>query len=159
MHNTVAPTPEAVRHLNLDVVNKTNGEIISVRSRNRVVMDIMVEDGYLDDHHPQYAEVFMALRMAWLAPVAFKASSLCDAVSSFFDATPVKAAEVYDAICRLLEKRTTPVIVWTATTPADSDSTFINAISGGVCNRAFLDLEKAMDAVNADTKKRLRGNS
>lgn len=151
MNETSLPTPEAVRHLNLDVIVTPSGKCISSKTRNRTVLDELISKGFLDPYHADYAFIYLSLRMAWLAPVSYKTSSLADEIRCWFDGSGISPANIYDMVHKILGKRDTNIIIWAM----ETDSRDIIAIEGEACHKCFERMTKAMDDVRTEFKKEL----
>lgn len=141
------PTQETIRQINAEVHLSPSGKVISAKSRQKYVMDILADDGYLEVWHIDSAGVFMALRNAWLSPVGCSTSKLSDEISSWIEGRNLSPGEIYDAIAKQLQKRQIRIIEWSATTMAHPPYEFRNAIYGDICRSAFVAMEKALDDV------------
>lgn len=149
------PTEETIRQINAEVLLSPSGKLLSAKSRQRYVIDRLIDLGYIDNYQAEYALVFMGVRMAWMAPVEYKCSSLCDDVTSWFDGTGISPASIYDHVYRSLKARRTRIIVYAASTHAEKDKSVESAVCGEVYAKCFEMMVTAMDEAREEFKKAL----
>jgi hypothetical protein len=118
MNETIAPTPEMVRQLNLQVNYKPNGEIISSRTRNRTLLDELVDKGFLEQYHVEYAVTFAMLRDVWLGKLGCRAATLSDSIHALCPHVP--ASELYDHVYSHIKPRRARLVFWAVESPAEA---------------------------------------
>lgn len=146
------PTQETIRQIDAEVIISPNGRIISAKSKHRYIMDILADDGYLDPWHLDAASAFVAIMNAW-NPNGVKTSRLSDEVVSLLDCTGYGMTELYDMVCRNVNRQNRRIVVWGATTLAKNPNTVRNAITGQICHDAFEAVMKAIDVAYEYVRK------
>lgn len=114
---TIAPTPEAVRHLNLQIDYKSNGEIISSKTRNKTLLDELVDKGFIEPYHAEYALTFTVLRDVWLGKLGCYAAMLSDEIRAL--APHVPPSELYDHVFAIVKPRRARLVFWVVQSPSE----------------------------------------
>lgn len=137
MLETCAPTPETVRQLNIEVIVSPNGQVISSRTRNKLIIDTLVECGYIDPYHAEYGFMLSTLRDVWLGRLGCSVSMLSDEISAL--CPHVSPHELYDKLISSIKPIDRKIIFWTIKAPSQP----IPAKVGEICYRSFDLLAKA----------------
>lgn len=146
------PTEETIRQINAEVHLSPSGKLLSARSRHKYVMEILADHGYLEPWHLDAAQIFMALRSAWLSPVAHVTSKLSDEVLPMVESTGRSMPVLYDHLRHQLERRQIAIVEWGATTIPRNCNSVKNAIIGKVCHDAFSAMMNAIDTIYQDMR-------
>lgn len=117
MNQTIAPTPEAIRRLNLSVDYKPNGEIISSRTRNRTLLEELVGIGFIEEYHAEYAMTYAMLRDVWLGKLSCHAAMLSDAIGAL--APHISAHDLYDGVRTRIKARRARLVLLAVESPCE----------------------------------------
>lgn len=139
------PTSEAIHQLNLEVIFTSSGNCLSAKSKNRGILDELMDRGYIEPYHAEYGLTFHVLREVWLGKLAAKTAMLSDAIQS--QCPQNNPSEVYDHVYRITRLRNAKVILWAVETAYEP----IPVMVGDVCRRSFEILAQAF----TDTHKLL----
>lgn len=131
MHETIAPTPETVRHLNIEVNYKPSGEIISAKTRNRYLAEHLLDKGFLDEYHIEYGISLLSLRDVWLGKLNARAMPLFDHMRVLRSIG--SPTEIYDHVVRITKPKYARIVIQAMEIPAKE----IVALEGQIYRIAF----------------------
>lgn len=130
-YDSIAPTPEMCRHLNLEVQVGAAGQVLSARTRNRKIMDDLLDKGYIEHYHAESALNLMVLREIWLGNLSGGISKLSDDIQSVRQ--NIAPSELYDLVVRITKPHNVRIVLWAANSPAEP----LMASVGDICYRSF----------------------
>lgn len=139
------PTPQAILRLNLDVIVTPSGNCISAKTRNKTILDDLVDRGFIEPYHAEYGLTFTILRQVWLGRLSASTAMLSDAIQS--QCPQNSPSEVYDHVYRITKPMNARIVFWAVNTPSEA----LTAMVGDVCRRSFDILAQAF----TDTHKLL----
>lgn len=104
------PTPQAIRHLNLEVFVTPSGRCLSAKTKNKTTLDELIALNYIESYHAEYGLTFSILRDVWLGHLNASSDRLSDSIKSL--CSNFSPNEVYDHVYHRLQPRRAEIILW-----------------------------------------------
>lgn len=133
------PTPEAIGHLNLELIVSPSGKCLSARTKNKTIINQLIDKGYIEPYHAEEAYIFSTLRDVWLGKLIGHTDVLSDGIRG--PAQRMASTELYDGICRLMKPHESRIILWATS----AEPILLTALIGDACRQAFESLSEAFE--------------